>query len=59
MIYNTACFYAVQGMHDDALDCLEKAVSLGWGHREWMDNDPDFESLRGHPRFEALLKQHG
>ena len=59
MLYNTACFYAVQGMLDDALSCLEKAVSLGWGHREWMENDPDFHALRGDPRFEKLLKSAG
>jgi serine/threonine protein kinase/Flp pilus assembly protein TadD len=57
MLYNTACFYAVQGDGDEAIGCLEKALDLGFGHREWIEHDSDLDSLRDHPRFQALLKQ--
>jgi TolB-like protein/Flp pilus assembly protein TadD len=57
MLYNTACFYAVQGERDEAIKCLEQALELGFGHREWIDHDSDLDSLRDHPRFQALLSQ--
>jgi serine/threonine protein kinase/Flp pilus assembly protein TadD len=57
MLYNTACFYAVQGERDEAIKCLEHALELGFGHREWIEHDSDLDSLRDHPRFQALLGQ--
>jgi len=57
MLYNTACFYAVQGERDEAIKCLEQALELGFGHREWIEHDSDLDSLRDHPRFQGLLAQ--
>jgi TolB-like protein/Flp pilus assembly protein TadD len=57
MLYNTACFYAVQGETDEAINCLEKAIQYGFGLRGWLENDPDFSSVRGDPRFQAILKK--
>ena len=57
MLYNLACFYAIQGEPDDALHCLEKAVQLGFGLRGWIENDPDFRSVRDDPRFQAILQK--
>jgi hypothetical protein len=37
------------------MDCLEKAVRNGFGHKTWIENDPDFKDLRDHPRYQALL----
>jgi TolB-like protein/Flp pilus assembly protein TadD len=54
VIYNVACLYALEGQSDDALDCLELAVRGGLGMREWIERDPDLDSLREHPRFRAL-----
>ena len=42
---------------DQALDLIEKAVRNGYGHKEWLENDPDFVSLRDHPRFQALMQR--
>jgi TolB-like protein/Flp pilus assembly protein TadD len=55
VLYNVGCVYAVGGLADDAIGCLEKAVQNGFGHRAWLENDSDFASLRGDPRFGALL----
>ncbi|MGN2243877.1 TPR end-of-group domain-containing protein [Frateuria sp. GZRR33] len=55
IFYNAACTFAVLEEHDRAIDLLERAVQLGWGDRAWMANDSDLASLRGKPRFEALL----
>ena len=57
LLYNVACFYAVQGHGDEAMDCLEKAIENGWRARDWLINDPDFDSLRSDPRFQALLNR--
>lgn len=55
IFYNAACTFAVLEEHDRAIDLLGRAVQLGWGDRAWMENDSDLASLRGKPRFQALL----
>ena len=57
VLYNVACVYALGGKTEDALDCLDLAVRNGFGHREWLENDSDLDSLRSDPRFEALLRR--
>ena len=52
---NMACFHSLLGEADKAVDCLEKSVTHGWVQREWMEHDPNLASLRGHPRFRALV----
>ncbi|MGH9421988.1 MAG: TPR end-of-group domain-containing protein, partial [Thermoanaerobaculia bacterium] len=56
LLYNVSCAYAVLGMEQDAMKCLERSVDNGFGHKEWIDHDPDFLSLRDNPRFKALSK---
>jgi len=51
--YNAACFYAQNGETERALDCLEK----GMHDPEWIENDTDLISLRGHPRYEELMRK--
>lgn len=55
--YNLAGVYALANRPDDALRALEKDVDLGDRDHEYLAADPWFESLRGHPRFQALLKR--
>ncbi len=55
-LYNIACVYALQGEAEQALGCLEKALMYGFAHKAWIENDSDLQSLRGHPRFQALLQ---
>jgi len=57
VLYNLACVYALQNETDRALDCLEKSVASGMGHKEWIEHDSDLDSLRSHPRFQALLQK--
>jgi TolB-like protein/Flp pilus assembly protein TadD len=52
--YNVACHYAVEGEIDKAIDCLEDAARAGFAHRDWIENDPDLDSVREDPRFKAL-----
>ena len=57
ILYNVACNYALNNELEKAMDCLEKAVRNGFGHKAWIENDPDFKDLRTHPRYQALLAQ--
>ncbi len=57
VLYNVACLNAVAGRTEQALDHLEHGVQNGFGHREWIEHDPDLESLRSHPRYQALLNR--
>jgi len=40
-----------------SVDCLEKAFRQGFGHKEWIQNDPDLSLVRDHPRFRALMQR--
>ncbi|MCJ7557452.1 MAG: hypothetical protein MUP90_11165 [Gammaproteobacteria bacterium] len=50
-LYNLACFYAGEGQVEKALDCLENSIHS----RSWIENDPDLDLLRDHPRYKALI----
>ena len=59
VLYNLACVYALAGLPERALDCLEQAVGPLFGLRDWIVHDHDLVSLRGTPRFEAVLARLG
>ena len=54
-IMNSVCLHARRGNRERALDLLERAVAQGWGHRDWIENDKDYDSLREDPRFKRLM----
>jgi hypothetical protein len=43
------------GKPDEAIDCLEKAMSLGHWYKDWAEHDADLNPLRELPRFIALM----
>ena len=55
VLYNVACAFATAGESEEGVELLEKAVAAGFRYKAWLENDTDFESLREHPRFVALL----
>ena len=55
--YNAACFYALAGETDLALDQLEHAYDLGNRNRKIFEIDTDLESIRHHPRYKALMER--
>ena len=57
VLYNVACLNAVGGKPERALDLLEHAVQNGFGHKEWIEHDPDLASLRTDHRYQALLNR--
>jgi adenylate cyclase len=54
-LFNAACLYAKDGKKEQALILLERAFAKGYGNKEWIEKDPDYDSLRNEPRFKALL----
>ncbi len=57
VLYNVGCVYALLGSAEDALNCLEKAVNHGVSQKGWFEHDSNLRRLRGHPRFQELLKR--
>ena len=54
-LLNGACLFAKSGQKAEALDLLERVFARGWGKRDWVEHDPDYDSLRDDPRFKNLL----
>jgi tetratricopeptide (TPR) repeat protein len=56
-LYNSACFYALAGKPEKAIDCLEGALDHGFAHKEWVEHDSDLDTIRANPRYQELLKR--
>lgn len=61
--YNAACFYALAGDKEKALDSLERClIKVGNVSHEWLEHDSDLDPIRGEPRFreivDSLLSRH-
>ncbi|HKU16639.1 MAG TPA: winged helix-turn-helix domain-containing protein [Steroidobacteraceae bacterium] len=54
-LINCACLNLRTGNTEAALDVLERVFGRGWGKRDWVEHDPDYDIVRDHPRFKALL----
>ena len=57
LLYNLACYEALGGKRDDALEHLARAVQLDEQLREYARSDEDFASLRDDPRFSAVVER--
>ncbi len=57
LLYNMACVKAVRGDIAGAMDCLERATSNGFTDFIHIQKDPDLESLRDLPRYQALMSR--
>lgn len=54
-LINAACLHMKMHQKEEALALLERAFARGWGKRDWVEHDPDYDILRDDPRFQALL----
>ncbi|WP_017326535.1 tetratricopeptide repeat protein [Synechococcus sp. PCC 7336] len=54
-LFNKACTLALSNQVDRALGHLEQAIQLDAGNRELAKTDSDFDRMRSHPRFQALV----
>ncbi len=55
ILYNIACVYSLLGKTEEAIDCLDKAMTHAFWYKRWAQHDSDLDSLRSHPRFQALM----
>jgi tetratricopeptide (TPR) repeat protein len=53
--YNLACSLALKNRRSEAINTLEKAVSLGYDDVDWLMQDPDLEALKNLPDFQKLI----
>ena len=56
ILYNVACAYSLLGETDRSIDCLSRAFRQGYSHKVWIENDPDFSSIRHYPGFKDLMQ---
>jgi hypothetical protein len=47
------------GLVDDAVTAFERAYNARSGIVAWLKVEPMVDSLRAHPRFQALLERMG
>jgi len=52
-----AAIYVLIGQKGQGIQWLKKAVSWGYKEYPWLDKDPNFQNLRGDPRFEEILME--
>jgi adenylate cyclase len=57
VLINGVCLYAKDNNKEKALDLLEIAVGKGFGKKDWIEHDPDYDNLRDEPRFKALMSK--
>lgn len=57
LLYNLACLEALLDRGDDAIRTLGEAVEHGWFDHRHAQADPDFQSVRGRPEFQAVLEK--
>jgi len=59
LLYNLGCIHALASNPEEALECLELAVSAGLTQKTWFLQDGDLDPIRPHPRFQTLLNRLG
>jgi serine/threonine protein kinase/Tfp pilus assembly protein PilF len=57
VLYNATCFYSLLGKTEEALDYFERTIESGFSSKEWIETDSDLDSIRNHPRFQAIMKK--
>ena len=56
-IYKPGCFYALNGMAEKAVACVQEAFGMPDGKRlmEWSKQNTDLDAIRSEPAFKALF----
>ena len=54
-LVQAACLHLKARQKEEALALLDRVFGRGWGKRDWVEHDPDYDILRDDPRFQKLL----
>lgn len=54
-LVNAASLHAKMGQKEEAFGFLERVCELGWGKRDWIEHDRDYDRMRDDPRFERIM----
>jgi adenylate cyclase len=54
-LINAACLHLKLQHKEEGLSLLKRVFARGWGKREWIEKDPDYDILRDDPRFQEIL----
>ena len=46
----------IAGKTERALDLLEEHAKTGGVHVDWLEADSDWDAVRDHPRYKAILE---
>ena len=57
VLYNIACIYSLAEQPSEAIAYLEKALDVGFVHRDWVEHDSNLDAARDHPDFQSLLER--
>lgn len=52
-LYNIACFYSLVGEIDKSIECLSESITS----RSWIENDPELDAIRKHPRYQEIIEK--
>jgi serine/threonine protein kinase/Flp pilus assembly protein TadD len=56
LLYGIACLYSLIEKPEEAVYYLTKSVEVGFAHRQYLEKDSDFDPIREHPSYQALIK---
>jgi len=54
--FRLATVYALAGMNNEAIEWLERSISMGNENYPWISGSPNWEALRDEPRFKDILE---
>jgi len=55
-LYGIACLYSLIGKAEEAVFYLARSVEFGFAHRQYLEKDSDFDPIREHPSYKALIE---
>jgi hypothetical protein len=55
-VYNPACAYAKMNEKDKALEAFERSVKMGYGTRQFFENDADLNPIKTDERFKRIVE---
>jgi serine/threonine-protein kinase len=55
--FRVATVYALDNNADEAIEWLERSISMGNENYPWISANPNWEALHDDPRFQAIVEE--